>query len=156
MIYASQATAADHVFEEYPRIASFGADGRYTFAWNTNPSAPSRFRDAVEFLRQNEADWSAGIIDFTQTPPAISEPAGCRGLSRFAEQAPVGRVVPLAGHRVASGRRPRLRGGGGAPENSTWLPTTNGSRRSTSPHPWSTPASIKRSGISDHPGKRAT
>ena len=78
MVYQSEAAARDHVSGDHPRIISIGGDGRFTFAWNTDPDAPSQFRDAVEFLRQNDDDWSAGIIDFSRTNPAISEPASCQ------------------------------------------------------------------------------
>ena len=62
---------------DHPRIISFGADGRFTFAWNTDPDAPSQFRDSVEFLRQDDDAWTAGVIDFSETSPSIKEPASC-------------------------------------------------------------------------------
>ena len=77
VVFRSQAAAQDHVSGDYPRIISFGADGRFTFAWNTDPDAPSTFRDSVEFLRQNDDDWSTGIIDFSGDSPFITEPASC-------------------------------------------------------------------------------
>ena len=77
VVFRSQAAAQDHVSGDYPRIISFGADGRFTFAWNTDPDAPSTFRDSVEFLRQNDDDWSTGIIDFSGDSPSITEPASC-------------------------------------------------------------------------------
>ena len=77
VVFRSQAAARDHVSGDYPRIISFGADGRFTFAWNTDPDAPSTFRDSVEFIRQNDDDWSAGIIDFSGNSPSITEPASC-------------------------------------------------------------------------------
>ena len=77
VVFRSQAAARDHVSGDYPRIISFGADGRFTFAWNTDPDAPSTFRDSVEFIRQNDDDWSTGIIDFSGDSPSITEPASC-------------------------------------------------------------------------------
>ena len=77
VVFRSKAAARDHVSGDYPRIISFGADGRFTFAWNTDPDAPSTFRDSVEFIRQNDDDWSAGIIDFSGNSPSITEPASC-------------------------------------------------------------------------------
>ena len=77
VVFRSQAAAQDHVSGDYPRIISFGADGRFTFAWNTDPDAPSTFRESVEFLRQNDDDWSTGIIDFSGDSPSITEPASC-------------------------------------------------------------------------------
>ena len=78
VVYRSKAAAQDHVSGDYPRIISFGGDGRFTFAWNTDPNAPSEFLDAVEFLRQNDDDWSAGVIDFSGAAPSITEPASCQ------------------------------------------------------------------------------
>ena len=78
MVYESEAPAKDHVSGDYPRIISWGADGRMTFAWNTDPTAPSEFKDGVEFLRKNEDDWTAGVVDFSGTTPTITEPASCK------------------------------------------------------------------------------
>ena len=78
MVYESEAAAKDHVSGDYPRIISWGADGRMTFAWNTDPTAPSEFKDGVEFLRKNEDDWTAGVVDFSGTTPTITEPASCK------------------------------------------------------------------------------
>ena len=78
MVYRSEALAQDHVSSDYPRIISFGGDGRFTFAWNTDVDAPSEFRDSVEFLRQNDDDWSAGVIDFSGASHTITEPASCQ------------------------------------------------------------------------------
>ena len=77
MVYESEAAAADHVSGHYPRITSWGGDGRFTFAWNTDPRAPSEFRDVVEFLRQDDTAWTAGVIDFSGAAPTIIEPASC-------------------------------------------------------------------------------
>ena len=76
--YQSEAAARDHVSYEHPRITAFGGDGRFTFAWNTDPDAQAPFRESVEFLRQNESDWSAGVIDFSGDTPSIVEPASCQ------------------------------------------------------------------------------
>ena len=78
IIYKSRAPAQDHVSGEHPRIISFGGDGRLTFAWNTDPDAPSEFLDTVEFLRQNGDDWTAGVIDFAGDSPSITAPASCQ------------------------------------------------------------------------------
>ena len=79
MNYQSEAAAKDHVSYEHPRITAFGGDGRYTFAWNTDPDAPAPFQESVEFLRQNESDWTAGVIDFSgEGTPTITEPAACQ------------------------------------------------------------------------------
>ena len=78
MVYASESPAQDHVSSNYPRIVSFGGDGRFTFAWNTDPAAPAEFRDVVEFMRRGDSRWSAGLIDFSGSTPAVTEPASCQ------------------------------------------------------------------------------
>ena len=78
MVYTSESPARDHVSGDYPRIASWGADGRFIFAWNTDPGAPSEFRDVVEFLRRGDTEWTAGIVDFSGATPTVTEPASCQ------------------------------------------------------------------------------
>ncbi len=78
MVFASESPARDHVSGDYPRMVSFGGDGRFVFSWNTDPAAPAMFRDGVEFLRRNDTEWSAGIIDFSGGTPTVTEPASCR------------------------------------------------------------------------------
>ena len=78
MVYTSESPAVAHVSGDYPRIASWGGDGRFTFAWNTDPDAPSEFSEVMEFLRQGDDRWSAGIIDFSGDAPSITEPASCQ------------------------------------------------------------------------------
>ena len=78
LVYSSEAAAAAHVSGDYPRAISFGGDGALTFAWNTDPSAPAEFRQSVEFVRQNDTDWTAGVIDFSGESPQIIEPASCQ------------------------------------------------------------------------------
>ena len=77
MMYESGAPVHEFVSGDYPRVISFGADGRFTFAWATDPAAEAPFRESVEFLRQDESGWTAGMIDFSGTVPVISEPASC-------------------------------------------------------------------------------
>ena len=78
LMYRSESPAAPHVSGDYPRVISFGGDGAMTFAWTTDPSAPAPFRQSVEFLRQNDTDWTAGVIDFSGPSPNIIEPASCK------------------------------------------------------------------------------
>ena len=78
IVYASEALAQDHVSGEHPRIISFGGDGGFTFAWSTDPDAPSEFREVIEFLRGNDDDWTAGVIDFSGESPAITTPGSCQ------------------------------------------------------------------------------
>ena len=78
LMYRSESPAAPHVSGDYPRVISFGGDGAMTFAWTTDPSAPAPFRQSVEFLRQNDTDWAAGVIDFSGASPQIIEPASCQ------------------------------------------------------------------------------
>ena len=79
MVYESESPAVDHVSGAHPRIASWGADGQFIFAWNTDPDAPADFRTGVEFLRQDDTAWTAGIVDFSGTTPSITEPESCQG-----------------------------------------------------------------------------
>ena len=78
MTYTSGSPAVDHVSSEHPRVASWGTDGSFIFAWNTDPDAPDKFRKSVEFLRQNDDDWTAGVVDFTGESPAVTAPESCR------------------------------------------------------------------------------
>ena len=77
-VYKSEALAQDHVSFEHPRFLSWGGDGRCIFAWNTDPQAPDEFTEVIEFLRQNDDDWTAGVIDFSGNTPQITEPASCQ------------------------------------------------------------------------------
>ena len=77
LMYGSEAAAAAHVSADHPRVISWGADGHFIFAWNTDPDAPSEFRESVEFLRQDDTAWTAGIVDFSGAAPVIHEPATC-------------------------------------------------------------------------------
>ena len=100
VVYRSEALAQDHVSSDYPRIISFGGDGRFTFAWNTDVDAPSEFRDSVEFLRQNDDDWSAGSDRLLRGEPRHHGARVLPGLPRLAEQAAVGQVEQVARNRV--------------------------------------------------------
>ena len=77
MVFSSESPARDYVSRDYPRIVSWGGDGRFTFSWNTNPSAPAQFT-GVEFLRRGDSAWSAGVIDFSGASPTVTEPALCQ------------------------------------------------------------------------------
>ena len=78
LMFRSGSPAAPHVSGEHPRVISWGADGEFIFSWNTDPDAPSGFRDSVEFLRQDETAWTAGVIDFSGAAAEITEPASCQ------------------------------------------------------------------------------
>ena len=78
MMYTSGSPAADHVSSEHPRVVSWGADGSFIFSWNTDPDAPDKFLKSVEFLRQNDDDWTTGVIDFTGESPTVAEPKSCQ------------------------------------------------------------------------------
>ena len=78
MMYRSESPAQAHVSGDHPRVISWGPDGRFIFAWTTDESTPARMRESVEFLRQNDLDWTAGVIDFNGATPEITEPAGCQ------------------------------------------------------------------------------
>ena len=78
LMFDSESPARPHVSGEHPRVISWGADGDFIFSWNTDPDAPTMFRESVEFLRQNESGWSVGVIDFSGATPEITEPASCQ------------------------------------------------------------------------------
>ena len=78
MMFRSESPARSHVSGEHPRVISWGADGEFIFSWNTDQAAPAMFRESVEFLRQNETDWTVGVIDFSGATPEITEPASCQ------------------------------------------------------------------------------
>ena len=78
LMYKSKSPARNHVSSERPRVISWGADGQFIFAWNTDPNAPEMFRKSVEFLRQDEHKWAVGVIDFSGETPEITEPASCQ------------------------------------------------------------------------------
>ena len=78
MLFRSESPARSHVSGEHPRVISWGADGEFIFSWNTDQAAPATFRESVEFLRQNETDWTVGVIDFSGATPEITEPASCQ------------------------------------------------------------------------------
>ena len=77
-VYESDALGASHVSYEHPRVISFGADGRFVFAWLTDPDAPGELRDSVEFLIPGDTGWTVGVIDFTEDAPQIAQPEVCQ------------------------------------------------------------------------------
>ena len=78
MVFESDSPARAHVSGQYPRIVSWGPDGRFIFSWNTDPAAPASFRNGVEFLRRGSTEWSAGSIDFSGATPVVTEPESCK------------------------------------------------------------------------------
>lgn len=83
LYFDSTSPAADHVSDEWPRVITIGWDASLVYAWNSDPDAPSEFYDTVEFLRQDRAGWTAGIIDFSDGSPSISEPASCQSCHSY-------------------------------------------------------------------------
>ena len=77
-VYDSEALGAAHVSYDHPRVISFGADGRFVFAWLTDPDAPGEVRDVVEFLIPGDDGWTVGVIDFTEDAPQIAQPEVCQ------------------------------------------------------------------------------
>ena len=73
-VYESESAGRDHLSGNYPRIISFSVDGRFIFVRNTDRSAPARFRDSVECLRQDDTPSAAGLIDFSRGEPELSQP----------------------------------------------------------------------------------
>ena len=78
VIYESEALASEHVSYTHPRVISFGGDGRFIFSWLTDRSAPAPFVSSVEFLQKQEKQWVAGVIDFSDDTPEVSEPESCQ------------------------------------------------------------------------------
>ena len=78
LVYESESPAVDHTSGDYPRVISWGGDGRLIFSWNTDPATPAAMRNAIEFLRRGETEWTAGIVDFSTAPPTVTEPDACR------------------------------------------------------------------------------
>ena len=76
-VLESASPAAAHTSATHPRIVSWGADGRFILAWNTNPAVPHF--EQVEFLQPVPAEgrWTAGVIDFSGSAPTLTTPAAC-------------------------------------------------------------------------------
>ena len=77
MVYESQGLGAEFISAEHPRMISWGADGKYLFAWITNPEADEPFKSGVEFLIAEGPEWLAGVVDFSGEAPAIKRPESC-------------------------------------------------------------------------------
>ena len=77
-VYESDGLGSEFVSGTHPRVISWGADGRFVFAWTTNPDTSEQFRDSVEFLIPSGTEWTAGVIDFTGPGPEIVQPAICQ------------------------------------------------------------------------------
>ena len=75
LVFNSEAPNKDFVSEDYPRIISWGANARFILSWATNPDVPNY--QSVEFLEQGSNRWTSGAIDFSSSPPEISNPADC-------------------------------------------------------------------------------
>ena len=76
--YHSQGLGAEFVSSTHPRAITWGADGEFVFAWQTNPNASEMFRDSIEFLVPGDSSWIAGIVDFSGDEAAIVQPASCQ------------------------------------------------------------------------------
>ncbi len=77
MVYESLGLGAEFVSREHPRMISWGADGRFLFAWTTDPDAAAPFGTGVEFLIAAGATWDAGVVDFSGEAPTIVRPESC-------------------------------------------------------------------------------
>ncbi len=75
LVFNSEAPNKDFVSEDYPRIISWGANARFILSWATNPDIPKY--QSVEFLEQGSDRWTSGVIDFSSSPPEISNPTDC-------------------------------------------------------------------------------
>ncbi len=77
MVYDSHGLGSEFVSREHPRMISWGADGRFLFAWTTDPDATAPFGTGVEFLISAGTKWDAGVVDFSGEAPAIVRPEVC-------------------------------------------------------------------------------
>ncbi len=77
MVYDSHGLGSEFVSREHPRMISWGADGRFLFAWTTDPDAGAPFGTGVEFLISAGTKWDAGVVDFSGEAPAIVRPEVC-------------------------------------------------------------------------------
>ena len=73
-VYNSGGLGADSVSSQPPRVVTPGADGRFIFAWPSDPDAPDPFRDSVELLIPATTAWTWGITDFS----GAGEPGSAR------------------------------------------------------------------------------
>ena len=74
-VYRSEALFKEFISGAYPRVISWGADGRFVFSWSTDPASPGH--EFVEFLKPEQDRWIAGVIDFSGSTPTLREPAAC-------------------------------------------------------------------------------
>ena len=74
-VFESGGLARDFVSGDRPRVAAWGADGRFVMSWGTDSESP--FYEGVEFLEAAEDRWIAGVIDFSGDEVEIREPAVC-------------------------------------------------------------------------------
>ena len=74
-VYRSEALFKEFISGQYPRVISWGADGRFVFSWSTDPASPGH--EFVEFLKPERDRWIAGVIDFSGSTPTLREPAAC-------------------------------------------------------------------------------
>ena len=74
-VYRSEALFKEFISGAYPRVISWGADGRFVFSWSTDPASPGH--EFVEFLKPERDRWIAGVIDFSGSTPTLREPAAC-------------------------------------------------------------------------------
>ena len=77
-VYDSQGLGAEFISTAHPRVVSWGADGRFVFAWTTNPDATDTFRESIEFLIPGAKAWTAGMIDFSGDGAEIEQPEVCQ------------------------------------------------------------------------------
>ena len=75
LVFESEALHRDFVSGDYPRVVSWGADGRFILSWSTHPNTPSY--QSVEFLQHDMDRWILGVIDFSEDRPSVKNPVEC-------------------------------------------------------------------------------
>ena len=75
LVFESGGLNSDFVSGDHPRVVSWGGDSRFLIAWSTHPDSPGK--NQVEFLQHGLRKWTAGVIDFSEDTPKLSNPTEC-------------------------------------------------------------------------------
>ena len=101
-VYRSEALFKEFISGQYPRVISWGADGRFVFSWSTDPASPGH--EFVEFLKPERDRWIAGVIDFSGSTPTLREPAACASCHGQLHKPLWGGDLDMAGHGRRRGK----------------------------------------------------
>ena len=77
-VFESKSPTKDYISGVHPRVVSWGATADFILTWTTDPDNPGK--DQVEFLQADpdNGKWIAGLIDFSNSTPSISNPTTCQ------------------------------------------------------------------------------